>query len=135
MPTVPSRIHSARRDIADQVLAERLHHRPVTLHDPHVGRGAAQPLLHATRERFELRHQRGAVRSRLHPRDHARPEPAGRDLRGANRSGTQNATRSSGEAELRLHDADHGARAAREGVAPADHRSHRSRTSSATASG
>ena len=57
MPTVPSRIHKGVAIAADQLLAERLHHRPVALHDPHVRRGAAQPLLHATRERFELRHQ------------------------------------------------------------------------------
>ena len=85
-----------RRDLADKLFAQRLHHRPVALHDPHVGRGAAQPLLHAPRERLELRHQRGAVRSRLHACDRARTEPARRDLRGASSSGTQNATRSSG---------------------------------------
>ena len=107
MPTVPSRIHSAVEIAADQLLAERLHHRPVTLHDPHVRRGAAQPLLHATRERLELRHQRCAVRSRLHARHRARPEPAGRDLRGANRQRHPERDALIGEAELRLHDADH----------------------------
>ena len=112
MPTVPSRIHSGRRDLADQMLAKRLHHRPVTLHDPHVRRGAAEPLLHATRERFELRDERRAVRSRLHARDHARPEPARRDLRGANRQRHPERDALVGEAELRLHDADHGARSA-----------------------
>ena len=96
-----------RRDPADQLLAERLHHRPVTLHDPHVRRRAAQPLLHATRERFELRHERCAVRSRRHARDHARPEPARRDLRGANRHRDPERDALIREAELRLHDADH----------------------------
>ena len=73
MPTVPSRIHSARRDPADQVLAQRLHHRPVTLHDPHVRRRTAEPLLHATRERFELRDDRCAIRC---PAPGARPRAA-----------------------------------------------------------
>ena len=86
-----------RRDIADKLLAEWFHDRPVTLHDPHVRRRTAQPLLNAPCERLELRHQRGAVRSRLHAGDHARPETARRDLAPAlSTSGTQNATRSSG---------------------------------------
>ena len=62
------------RDVGQ--VAQGLHHRPVALHDPHVGRRTAQPLLHATRERFELGHQCCRVCSRLHPRDHARPEAA-----------------------------------------------------------
>ena len=51
----------------------------------------------------------------------ARPEPARCDLRGAD--GHRNPERDAliREAELRLHDADHGAGLAREGVALADH--------------
>ena len=124
-----------RRDLADQLLAERLHHRPVTLHDPHVRRGTAQPLLHATRERFELRHQLRAVRSRLHARDHARPESARRDLRGANRHRNPERGALIRETELRLHDADDGAGLRPRRCSSCRSPSHRSRTSSARASG
>ena len=121
MPTVPEQNPERRRDPADQLLAKRLHHRPVTLHDPRVWRGSAQPLLHLTRERFELRHERGAVRPRLHARHHARPEPAWRDLSGANRQRHPERDALIGEAELRLHDADHLPVLPREKVALADH--------------
>ena len=95
------------RDPSDQLLAQRLHHRPVTLHDPHVRRRTAEPLLHATRERFELRHDRRAIRARRQACDRARPEPAGRDLRGANRHRDPERDALIGEAEFRPHDADH----------------------------
>ena len=121
MPTVPSRIHRGVAIAADQLLAERLHHRPVTLHDPHVRRGAAQPLLHTTRERFELRHQRCALRSRLHARHRSRSESAGLDLRGADLQRHPEGGPLIRETELRLHDADHFAVLSREAVTLANH--------------
>ena len=98
MPTVPSRIHSAVEIRPTMMLAQRLHHRPVTLHDPHVRRRTAEPLLHAARERFELRDDRWRDPTPGARRATARgPNPPGVTCAARMLNGIQNATRSSGK--------------------------------------
>ena len=79
----------------------------MTLHDPHVRRRTAQPLLHAARERFELRHRAAARSVPGFMRATARgPNPPG--VTCAARIVQRDPERDAliREAELRLHDAD-----------------------------
>ena len=109
MPTVPSRIH---KGVA-----------MLPLHDSHVGRLSAEPLLHSTGERFELRRQRRAIRPRRNARHHSRAESSRRrDLRGIDLQRNPERRPLIRETELWLHDSDHRAVLAGKGVALADHR-------------
>src|SRR6185503_13666109 len=109
-------------DGADHLLAKRLHHGPVTLHDLHVWSGPPQTLLDPARERFKLRRERRRVGSRFHPRDHARSEPARRDLRGTEREVDPERHALVRKAEVRLHHPDDRPWLAREGVALVEYR-------------